>query len=349
LEGIGATLNPRLRRWSEMAKIYYDADMSLEPLQGKTVAIVGYGNQGRAHALNLRDSGVSVIVGARKDGASWERASNEGFKVMEIADAVRNAHVISMLTPDQVMPQVYREHVHQNLSEGNALMFAHGFNIHYRQIIPPKFVDVCLVAPKGPGAQLRSLYEDGKGLPALVAVEQDYTGNAMQIALAYAKGIGAGRAGVIETTFAEETETDLFGEQVVLCGGCTELIRAAFETLVEAGYQPEVAYFECLHELKLIVDLIHTEGITGMRKRISDTAEYGDITRGKRVINEASRQAMKEILREIQTGEFAREWILENMAGRPVYHAEGKRQSEHLIEKIGAKLRAMMPWLKSIS
>jgi len=330
-----------------MAKIYYDADMSLEPLMGKVIAIIGYGNQGRAHALNLRDSGLNVIVGARKEGASWGKAKDEGFNVMEIADAAREAHVISMLTPDQVMPQVYNESVSENLSAGKALVFAHGFNIHYKQIVPPPFVDVCLVAPKGPGAQLRALYEEGKGLPALVAVEQDYTGNAMQIALAYAKGLGAGRAAVIETTFAEETETDLFGEQVVLCGGCTELIRAAFETLVEAGYQPEVAYFECLHELKLIVDLIHREGITGMRKRISDTAEYGDITRGKRVIGEASRQAMKQILREIQSGEFAREWILENMAGRPVYHSEGKRQSEHLIEKVGEKLRAMMPWLKS--
>ncbi|MCS7266090.1 MAG: ketol-acid reductoisomerase [Armatimonadetes bacterium] len=329
-----------------MAKIYYDSDASLEPLQGKTVAVLGYGSQGHAHAQNLQDSGVKVVVGLRSGSKSWERVKADGLETSTIEDAVKRAALIAFMVPDTEMPAMYYESVAPNLSEGKALLFAHGFNIHYRQIVPPKTVDVIMVAPKGPGNLVRQMFVEGKGVPALVAIHQDYTGKAKEIALAYAKALGATRAGVIETDFAEETETDLFGEQCVLCGGVTELIRAGFETLVEAGYQPEVAYFECLHELKLIVDLIYSQGITGMRKWISDTAKYGDVTRGRRVIGKETRKAMKEILEEIQSGQFAREWILENRAGRPVFHAELERQSKHLIEKVGEKLRQMMPWLK---
>jgi ketol-acid reductoisomerase len=326
--------------------IYYDADVSLEPLQGKVVAVLGYGSQGHAHAQNLRDSGIKVVVGLRAGSKSWERVKTDGLEPATIEDAVKMADLIAFMTPDTEMPAMYRQSVAPNLREGQALLFAHGFNIHYRQIVPPPTVDVIMVAPKGPGNLVRQMYLEGKGVPSLVAVHQDYTGNAKQLALAYAKALGATRAGVIETTFAEETETDLFGEQCVLCGGVTELIRAGFETLVEAGYQPEVAYFECLHELKLIVDLIYSQGISGMRRWVSDTAKYGDVTRGRRVINESVRKAMKEILEEIQSGQFAREWILENQAGRPVFHAELERQSKHPIEQVGQKLRAMMPWLK---
>ncbi len=329
-----------------MATIYYDADVSLEPLQGKTVAVLGYGSQGHAHAQNLRDSGIAVLVGLRKGSKSWERVKNDGLEPVTIEEAVQKADLLAFMTPDTEMPAMYRESVAPYLREGQALLFAHGFNIHYRQIVPPPTVDVVMVAPKGPGNLVRQMFVEGKGVPSLVAVHQDYTGNAKQIALAYAKALGATRAGVIETTFAEETETDLFGEQCVLCGGVTELIRAGFETLVAAGYQPEVAYFECLHELKLIVDLIYSQGISGMRKWVSDTAKYGDVTRGRRVINESVRKAMAEILEEIQSGQFAREWILENQAGRPVFHAELERQSKHPIEQVGQKLRAMMPWLQ---
>lgn len=329
-----------------MATIYYDADVRWEPLQGKVVAVLGYGSQGHAHAQNLHDSGIKVVVGLRKGSKSWERVKADGLEPALIEEAVAKADLVAFMTPDTEMPTMYRESVAPHLREGQALLFAHGFNIHYRQIVPPPTVDVVMVAPKGPGNLVRQMYVEGKGVPALIAVHQDYTGNAKQIALAYAKALGATKAGVIETTFAEETETDLFGEQCVLCGGVTELIKAGFETLVNAGYQPEVAYFECLHELKLIVDLIYSQGITGMRKWISDTAKYGDVTRGRRVINESVRQAMREILEEIQSGQFAREWILENQAGRPVFYAQLTRQSKHLIERVGETLRAMMPWLK---
>ncbi len=328
-----------------MAKIYYDEDASLEYLKDKTVAIIGYGSQGHAHALNLRDSGINVVIGLYAGSRSWEKAKKDGFEVLPPDEAAKKADVIMMLIPDTVQPQVYKELILPNLEEGNALAFAHGFNIHFDQIIPPKFVDVFLVAPKGPGHLVRWQYEEGKGVPGLVAVHQDYTGKAKDIALAYAKGIGCTRAGVIETTFKEETETDLFGEQAVLCGGATALIKAGFETLIEAGYQPEVAYFECLHELKLIVDLIYQYGISGMRYSISDTARYGDVTRGERIY-EAVKPVHKKILEEIQKGEFAKEWILENVAGRPHFNALVRRDEEHPVEKVGKELRKMMPWLE---
>ncbi len=329
-----------------MAKVYTDEEVSLDALKGKKIAIIGYGSQGHAHALNLKDSGLDVAVGLRKGGASWERAQNDGLKVMEIAEAAQWADVIMMLIPDTMQPEVYKNQIAPYLKEGNALAFAHGFNIHFGQIVPPKYVDVFMVAPKGPGSLVRRMYQEGKGVPCLVAVAQNATGKAFDIALAYAKGIGGTRAGVIETTFKEETETDLFGEQVILCGGVTALIKAAFETLVEAGYQPEVAYFECLHELKLIVDLIYEQGISGMRKWVSDTAKYGDVTRGPRVIDAHVRERLWEILTEIQTGAFAKEWILENMVGRPVFNALLKADEEHPIEEVGKRLRAMMPWLR---
>ena len=329
-----------------MAKVYYDADANLDLLKDKKVAVVGYGSQGHAHALNLKESGVEVVVGLHKGSRSWEKAQKAGLEVKEVAQAVAESQVVMMLIPDTLQPQVYRESVEPHLQEGDALAFAHGFNIHYGQIVPPEYVDIFMVAPKGPGHLVRRTFTEGKGVPCLVAVEQDASGQAMDVALAYAKGIGGTRAGVIETTFAEETETDLFGEQVVLCGGVTALIKAGFETLVEAGYQPEVAYFECLHELKLIVDLIYEAGISGMRYSISDTAKYGDVTRGPRIINEDTRQEMWEILEEIQSGEFAREWILENQAGRPVFNALLKRDAQHPIEEVGKKLRSMMSWIK---
>ncbi len=329
-----------------MAKVYYDADADLDLLKGKKVAIIGYGSQGHAHALNLKESGVDVVVGLHKGSRSWEKAQRAGLEVKEVAQAVAESQVIMMLIPDTLQPQVYRESVEPHLQEGDALAFAHGFNIHYGQIVPPGYVDIFMVAPKGPGHLVRRTFTEGKGVPCLVAVEQDASGQAREVALAYAKGIGGTRAGVIETTFAEETETDLFGEQVVLCGGVPALIKAGFETLVEAGYQPEVAYFECLHELKLIVDLIYEAGISGMRYSVSDTAKYGDVTRGPRIINEDVREEMWEILEEIQSGEFAREWILENQAGRPVFNALLKRDAEHPIEEVGKELRAMMSWIK---
>jgi ketol-acid reductoisomerase len=323
----------------------YEKDGDLGLLKGQTVAVIGFGSQGHAHSQNLRESGVEVVVAEAAGTGAWDRAVAAGFKVMTADAAAALAEVIMMTVPDQAQKVVYESSISANLKDGDMLMFAHGFNIHYNQIVPPKGVDVTMVAPKGPGHLVRRVYTEGGGVPALVAVYQDATGKARERALAYAKGIGALRAGVIETTFKEETETDLFGEQAVLCGGCTELIRAGFETLVEAGYQPEVAYFECLHELKLIVDLIYEHGISGMRYSISDTAEYGDMTRGKRIISDEVREEMACILEEVQSGEFAREWILENMAGRPVYNALKREDSEHMIEVVGRELRGMMPWL----
>ncbi len=329
-----------------MAKIYYDRDADLKNLKDKVVAILGYGNQGRAHALNLKDSGVEVIIGLYRQSKSWKRAESEGFDVFEVPEAVKRGDVIVFLIPDMVQPEVYKRFVRENIEEGDMLMFAHGFNIHYNQIVPPEWVDVTMVAPKSPGHLVRRMFVEGKGVPALVAVHQNYTGKALEMALAYAKAIGCTRAGVIETTFKEETETDLFGEQVDLCGGVTSLIKAAFEVMVEAGYQPEVAYFEALHELKLIVDLIYEGGLMKMWNAVSETAKYGGLTRGRRVIDERVKEEMRKILREIQTGEFAREWILENQAGRPVYNKLLEMERAHLIEKVGEKLRKMMPWLE---
>lgn len=326
-------------------KIYYDAETSFDALKEKTIAVIGYGSQGHAHALNLRDSGLNVIVGQRPGGPNYNLAIEHGFEPVSAAEAARAGDLIAILTQDHIQPAIYNESIKPYLKEGKAILFAHGFNIHYHQIVPPPYLDVIMVAPKGPGHLVRRMYQQGAGVPALVAIGQDASGDAYSKALAYAKGIGATRAGVLETTFKEETETDLFGEQVVLCGGVTALMKTAFETLVEAGYQSEIAYFECIHELKLIVDLIYEGGFQHMRYSISDTAEYGDMTRGKRVINEDVKKRMKEILAEIQSGEFAREWILENRAGRPVYHALKEREASHLVEEIGARLREMMPWL----
>ena len=328
-----------------MSKMYYDQDANLDLLSGKTVAVIGFGSQGHAQAQNLRDSGINVVVGQRPGSANYELAKELGFEPVSAGEAAAKADVSQILVPDEVQAQLYKNEIAPHLSAGKALVFSHGFNIHFGQIKPPSDVDVFMVAPKGPGHLVRRTYEEGVGVPCLIAVHQDATGRARDLALAYAKGIGGTRAGVIETTFKEETETDLFGEQAVLCGGLSELIRAGFETLVEAGYQPEVAYFECLHEMKLIVDLIYEGGISQMRYSISDTAEYGDLVSGPRVINEASRKAMKELLCEIQSGEFARKWLLENQVNRPVFNALRNQQAEHLIEKVGRKLRAMMPWI----
>ena len=330
-----------------MAKLYYDQDANLELLSGKKVAVIGYGSQGHAHALNLKDSGVDVVVGLYKGSKSWKLAEEAGLKVMEAAEATKQADIIMVLIPDEKQPKLYKESIEPNLEEGNMLMFAHGFNIHFGQITPPEHVDVAMVAPKGPGHTVRSQYQEGKGVPCLIAVHQDYSGRAKDLALAYAKAIGGTRAGVLETTFKEETETDLFGEQVVLCGGLSELIKAGFETLVEAGYQPECAYFECLHELKLIVDLINQGGLSYMRYSISDTAEFGDYTTGKRIITEETRKEMKKVLAEIQDGTFAKKWILENQANRPHFNAVRKREREHSIEKVGRELRKMMPWIEN--
>lgn len=327
-------------------EIYTDKDVDLSILKDKIIAVLGYGSQGHAHALNLRDSGLKVVVGLKPGGKSWKKAQSQGFEPLPIGEACEKADLIMFLLPDQVQPLVYKEEIEPVLKPGKMLLFAHGFNIHYNQIVPPKEIDVAMVAPKGPGHLVRREFERGAGVPCLLAIYQDATGEAFTKALAYAKGIGGTRAGVIKTTFKEETETDLFGEQVVLCGGVSALIKAGFEILVEAGYQPEIAYFECLHELKLIVDLIYEGGLSFMRYSISDTAEYGDLTRGPRVINEAVRAEMKKILKEIQSGEFAREWILENQAGRPVLNALRKKEAEHPIEEIGKKLRALMPWIK---
>ncbi|REJ34920.1 MAG: ketol-acid reductoisomerase [Bacillota bacterium] len=329
-----------------MAVMYYDNDAHLEELSGLTVAVIGYGSQGHAHAQNLRDSGVNVIVANRPGSANYQAAVADGFQPVSAAEAAAQADVIVMLTPDHAQPQIYCEDVAPHLTAGKALVFSHGFNIHFKQIVPPDNVDVFMVAPKSPGHLVRRMYEAGQGVPGLLAVYQDATGKAKARGLAYAKAIGCTRAGVIETTFKEETETDLFGEQAVLCGGVSELIRAGFDTLVEAGYQPEVAYFECLHELKLIVDLIYEGGISFMRYSISDTAEYGDLVSGKRVITQQTRQEMKRILEDIQSGRFAREWVLENQAGRPMFHALREKEKNHPIEQVGRRLRAMMPWIQ---
>ncbi|MBW8056614.1 MAG: ketol-acid reductoisomerase [candidate division NC10 bacterium] len=329
-----------------MAKLYYDKDADLSLLKGKTIAVIGYGSQGHAHALNLKDAGFDVAVGLYQGSKSWDKAKANGLKVMTVDEAASAAHIIMVLLPDQHQRRVYLESIEQGLTPGKTLMFAHGFNIHFHQVMPPKDVDVSMVAPKAPGHMMRQIYTEGSGVPALLAIYQNISGKAKETALAYARGIGCTRAGVLETTFREETETDLFGEQTVLCGGLTALIKAAYETLVEAGYQPEVAYFECLHEVKLIVDLFYQGGLAYMRYSVSDTAEYGDYSRGPRVINEAVRAEMKKILQEVQDGTFAREWILENQAGRPSFLALRKKDAEHPIEIVGKELRSMMSWIK---
>lgn len=327
-------------------KIYYDKDADLKNLKGKKIAIIGYGSQGHAQAQNLRDSGLDVIVSQRKGGENYELALRHGFKPVSASEAARQADLIQILTQDHIQAKLYEEDVKLHLRKGKTLLFSHGFNIHYGQIVPPKEIDVVMIAPKGPGHLVRREYEKGAGVPSLLAIYQDSTKKAKKTALAYAKGLGATRAGVIETTFKEETETDLFGEQSVLCGGVSELIKAGFDTLVEAGYQPEIAYFECLHELKLIVDLMYEGGLSYMRYSVSDTAEYGDLTRGKRIITQETRQEMRRILEEVRNGNFAREWIIENRVGRPVFTALRKKEAEHPIEVVGKKLRSMMGWLK---
>ena len=329
-----------------MATIYYDSDCNLKLLEGKVIGIIGYGSQGHAHAQNLKDSGCQVIVAEAEGSTGWDSAKEAGFKVLTAAEVTKEADIIVMLVPDNLHQKVYYQSIEKGLAPGKMLMFAHGFNIHYGQVIPPPNIDVTMIAPKCPGHILRRLYTEGAGPPAIVAVHQDASGKARDVALAYANGIGCSRAGVIETTFAEETETDLFGEQTVLCGGITSLIKAGFETLVDAGYQPEIAYFEVLHELKLIIDLIYQGGLSHMRYSVSDTAEYGDYTRGPRVIDDMVKEEMAQILAEIQDGTFAKEWILENQAGRPVYNALKRMDEDHLIEEVGAELRQMMPWLK---
>ena len=329
-----------------MAKMYYDKDADLKLLKGKTIAIIGYGSQGSAQGSNHKDSGVKVIVAELEGTPQYKKAKADGMDVMSADEAAKKADIIQILVPDELQARVYKESIAKNLTKGKTLVFSHGFNIHYHQIIPPADVDVIMIAPKGPGPLVRKVYTEGGGVPALIAIYQDASGKARKTALAMAKGIGATKAGVLETTFKEETETDLFGEQAVLCGGCTALVMAGFETLVNAGYQPEIAYFECMHELKLIVDLMYEKGISGMRAAISNTAEYGDLTVGPHIIDEGTRERMKYILARIQNGTFAKEWILENQAGRPVFLAQRKRGAEHLIEKVGAELRKMMSWLK---
>ncbi len=329
-----------------MATIYYDKDADLSLLDRKVIGVVGYGSQGHAHAQNLRDSGCQVIVAEAEGSQGWKDAKEAGFKVLTAAEMAKEADIIVMLAPDQLQRDIYHQAIEKGLVPGNMLMMAHGFSIHFGQVVPPPDIDVTMIAPKAPGHRMRELFTEGVGVPALIAVHQDATGKARDIALAYAKGIGCAKAGVIETTFAEETETDLFGEQTVLCGGVSGLIKAGFEILVEAGYQPEIAYFEVLHELKLIIDLIYQGGLSYMRYSVSHTAEYGDYTRGPRVIDEMVKEEMRQILAEIQDGSFAKEWILENQAGRPVYNALRRLDEEHPIELVGRELRKMMPWLK---
>lgn len=328
-----------------MAKMFYEKDTNLDLLKGKKVAVIGYGSQGHAHALNLHESGVDVVVGLYEGSKSWDRVKEAGLEVATVANAVRSADVVMMLVPDEKQAKLYKEEVAQNLEAGNALVFAHGFNIHYGQIVPPADVDVFMVAPKGPGHMVRRTYTEGSGVPCLIAVHQDATGQARELALAYSNGIGGARAGVLETTFKDETETDLFGEQAVLCGGCTALIKAGFETLVEAGYAPENAYFECLHEMKLIVDLMYQGGMAAMRYSISDTAEYGDYMIGNRIVTDETKKEMKKVLTEIQDGTFARNWLMENQVGRPQFNAMRRMEAEHPIEKVGKELREMMSWI----
>ncbi len=330
-----------------MAKIYYDKDADLDVLKDKTIAIIGYGIQGRGQSLCLRDSGCNVVVSEMPGTINYEQAKKDGFEPVSAAEAAKKADIIQILTQDHVQAKVYKESIKPNLKKGKALCFSHGFNIRFKQIKPPKNVDVFMIAPKGPGALVRRMYEEGKGVPSLIAIYQDATGNAKKIALAYAKAIKATTAGVIETTFEEETETDLFGEQAVLCGGVSELIKAGFDTLAEAGYQPEIAYFEVLHELKLITDLIQERGIAGMRRGVSNTATYGDLSRGPRIVNARTRKEMKKLLKEIKSGKFAREWIKENETGRKNFDRLLKEGDEHQIEKVGKQLREMMPWMRS--
>ncbi|MTT30756.1 ketol-acid reductoisomerase [Terrilactibacillus sp. BCM23-1] len=328
-----------------MAKVYNDKDIQDDVLRGKKIAVIGYGSQGHAHAQNLRDSGFDVVVGVRQ-GKSFDKAERDGFQVKSVREASEEADVIMVLLPDELQTKSYNEEIKAGLRAGNALAFAHGFNIHFNQIVPPEDVDVFLVAPKGPGHLVRRTYKEGAGVPALVGVFQDVTGEAKATAYAYAKAIGAGRAGVLETSFQEETETDLFGEQAVLCGGLTSLIKAGFETLTEAGYQPELAYFECLHEMKLIVDLIYEGGFSNMRYSCSDTAQWGDFVSGPRVVNEETKARMKEVLNDIQSGQFAKGWLLENQTNRPVYTSIDRKEKEHPLEKVGSELRALMPFVK---
>jgi ketol-acid reductoisomerase len=327
--------------------IYHDEDATLEPLRGKKIAVIGYGSQGHAHALNLRDSGCDVRVGLRPDSASRKKAEAEGLRVVDAASAAQEADVIMMLVPDEQGSEIYENEIRAGLTKGKYLAFGHGFNIHFKKVVPPADVNVFMVAPKGPGHLVRSEYQQGRGVPCLIAIQQDPSGDTKQVALAWAKGIGGTRAAALETTFKEETETDLFGEQAVLSGGLTELIRAGYETLVERGYSPEMAYFECLHEVKLIVDLIYEGGIANMRYSISNTAEYGDMTRGKRVVGQETREAMKKILDDIQSGTFADEWMTEYRCGQPHFRELRKEASKHPIEEVGGKLRALMPWLGS--
>ncbi len=329
-----------------MAKIYYDKDANLDLIKNKSIGIIGYGSQGHAHALNLKDSGMKVSVADLKGSESWKKAEEAGFKVGTVDQVAKSSDIIVMLTPDTAQADVYKQSIEKNLSPGKTLMFAHGFNIHFKQIVPPKTVDVSMIAPKAPGHMMRQVFTEGSGTPCLIAIHQDASGKAKETALAYAKGIGGTRAGVLETTFGEETETDLFGEQTVLCGGISQLIKAGFDTLVEAGYQPEVAYFECLHEMKLIVDLIYQGGLSYMRYSISDTAEYGDYSRGPRVIDQHVKDEMKRILAAIKDGSFAKEWITENKEGNTNFLAMRKREQNIKIEQVGKQLRSMMSWLK---
>ena len=327
------------------AKVYYDADADISALDGKSIGVIGYGSQGHAHSLNLKDSGCDVMVGLYKGSKSWEKAEQAGLRVAEVAEVAKEADIMMMTIPDERQGGVFADHIAENLKPGQTLMFAHGFNIHYKEVVPPSFVDVSMIAPKAPGHRLRELYSEGVGVPALIAIHQDASGGAREVALAYGKGLGCTKAGVLETTFKEETETDLFGEQSVLCGGVTSLIKSAFEILVDAGYQPEVAYFECLHEVKLIVDLIYQGGLEYMRYSVSDTAEYGDYSRGGRIIDDHVRASMKKVLTEIQDGTFAREWIAENREGRTNFDAMRKKDKTHKVEVVGRELREMMSFL----